>query len=225
LSDGSLVDAILASYGIALVSLDGREDAPVLLSLDDGDPFPLPLEAESEVSFEQLVQSTRNQISQGEEHRRYALFLLTNAARMKERGTVAPSLRFAFVSSNDAEDASEVLKRRLEHRAALYDNLDIVLDWVPSSATNHGCVQLSSPTKRFNKESLEQFGDQLVSILTAVAADDVVSVAMLRRLIGVPEQYETITLEPIVPRLIIPDESESESNKRELPVLLEAQYV
>ena len=225
LSDGSLVDAILASYGIALVSLDGREDAPVLLSLDDGDPFPLPLEAESEVSFEQLVQSTRNQISQGEEHRRYALFLLTNAARMKERGTVAPSLSFAFVSTNDEEDASEVLKRRLEHRAALYDNLDLVLDWVPSSATNQGCVQLSSPAKRFNKESLEQFGDQLVSILTAVAADDAVSVATLRRLIGVPEQYETITLEPIVPRLIISDESESESNKRALPVLLEAQYV
>jgi len=44
-------------------------------------------------------------------------------------------------------------------------------------------------------------------------------------LIGVPEQYETITLEPIVPRLIISDESESESNKRALPVLLEAQYV
>ena len=166
-SDGSLVDAILASYSITLVSLDGREDAPILLSLDDGDPFPLPLAAESEVSFEQLVQSTRNQISQAEEHRRYALFLLTNAARMKERGTVCPSLRFAFVSTNDAEDACEVLKTRLEHRAALYENLDLVLGWVSPSATNQGYVQLSSPTKRFNQESLEQFGDQLMSILTA----------------------------------------------------------
>jgi hypothetical protein len=79
-SDGSLVNSMLASYSIGLASLDGREDAPILLSLDDGDPFPLPLAAESEISFEQLVQSTRNQVSQAEEHRRYALFLLTNAA-------------------------------------------------------------------------------------------------------------------------------------------------
>jgi hypothetical protein len=221
-SDGSLVNSMLASYSIGLASLDGREDAPILLSLDDGDPFPLPLAAESEISFEQLVQSTRNQVSQAEEHRRYALFLLTNAARMKERGTVCPALRFAFVSMNDAEDAGEVLKTRLDHRAHLCENLDIVLGWVSPSPTNHGYFQLSSPAKRFNQESLEQFGDQLMSILAASAAEDAVGVATLRRLIGVPDQYESITLEPIVP-ISIPNELESHSKRRELPIL-EAQY-
>jgi anaerobic magnesium-protoporphyrin IX monomethyl ester cyclase len=221
-SDGSLVNSMLASYSIGLASLDGREDAPILLSLDDGDPFPLPLAAESEISFEQLVQSTRNQVSQAEEHRRYALFLLTNAARMKERGTVCPALRFAFVSMNDAEDAGEVLKTRLDHRAHLCENLDIVLGWVSPSPTNQGYFQLSSPAKRFNQESLEQFGDQLMSILAASAAEDAVGVATLRRLIGVPDQYESITLEPIVP-ISIPNELESHSKRRELPIL-EAQY-
>jgi radical SAM PhpK family P-methyltransferase len=217
------VNAILASYSIALLSVDGREDAPILLSLDDGDPFPLPLAAESELSFEELVQSTRNQISQGEEHRRYALFLLTSAARMKERGTVCPSLRFAFVSTNDGGDASEVLKTRLEHRAALCEKLDIVLGWVPPSATNKGYLQLSSPARRFNQETLDQFGDQLLSILRAGATEDAVSVATLRALIGVPDQYESITLEPIVPPITIPDELESNFKRRELPVL-EAQF-
>jgi hypothetical protein len=217
------INAILASYSIALASLDGREDAPILLSLDDGDPFPLPLAAESELSFEELVQSTQNQISQGEEHRRYALFLLTNAARMKERGTACPSLRFAFVSTNDADDAGQVLKTRLEHRAALCEKLDIVLGWVPPSATNESYLQLSSPTKRFNQEGLDQFGDQLLSVLTASATEDAVSVATLRTLIGVPDQYESITLEPIVPPIIIPDELESNFKRRELPVL-EAQF-
>ena len=221
-SNGLLGDAMLASYSIAMVSLDGREDAPILLSLDDGDPFPLPLAAESEVSFEQLVQSTRNQVSQAEEHRRYALFLLTNAARMKERGTVCPSLRFAFVSTNDAEDAGEVLKTRLDHRAHLCEKLDLVLGWVPPSPTNGGYFQLSSPTKRFNQERLEQFGGQLISILTASTAKDAVGVATLRRLVGVPDQYESITLEPIVP-INIPNELESHSKRRELPIL-EAQY-
>lgn len=221
-SDESLVNTILASYSITLVSLDGREDTPILLSLDEGDPFPLPLEAESETTFADLVQSTRNKVSQGEEHRRYALFLLTNAARMKERGTVCPSLRFAFVSMNDEEDADEVLKMRLDHRAHLCDNLDIVLGWVPPSATNAGYIQLSSPSKQFNQERLEQFADQLMSMLTAAAAENAVSVATLRRSIGAPDQYESITLEPIVP-VSIPNELESHSTKRELPVL-EAQY-
>jgi hypothetical protein len=141
---------------------------------------------------------------------------------MKERGTVCPALRFAFVSMNDAEDAGEVLTTRVDHRAHLCENLDIVLGWVSPSSTNQGYFQLSSPAKRFNQESLEQFGDQLMSILAASAAEDAVGVATLRRLIGVPDQYESITLEPIVP-ISIPNELESHSKRRELPIL-EAQY-
>jgi hypothetical protein len=38
----------------------------------------------------------------------------------------------------------------------------------------------------------------------------------------VPDQYESITLEPIVP-ISIPNELESHSKRRELPIL-EAQY-
>ena len=55
-----------------------------------------------------------------------------------------------------------------------------------------------------------------------MAADNAVSVATLRKSIGAPEQYESITLEPLVP-VIIPNELDSHSTSRELPIL-EAQY-
>lgn len=193
--EGALRETLLAAYAVLLASIDGREDSPVLIAVDEDEPFPLPLAARSELTFEELVRATGEQLRQAEAHRLFALFLLTNPRRMAEHGIASPSIRASFLVTVSTAASTQVLKQRLQHRPKVYDTLDLLLTCTTTPGSEPH-LELSSPTGRYGKAHLERLASRLSAVLEVACKNQSESVDVLRRLVGVTESYQAIDVRP-----------------------------
>jgi hypothetical protein len=154
-----------ASFGLLLSRISGQDEAVVIASLDDKEPFPVLFRHNSESSFVEFVRASRERLEQSRQHRLFALFILTNPLRMKEYGSTCPVFHAGCLV---AESPETPMSARLEHYPAVNKQVDLLLKLIKGASGT--TLEISCPTGRHSQEQVEKIAEGLISTLDAISA-------------------------------------------------------
>jgi anaerobic magnesium-protoporphyrin IX monomethyl ester cyclase len=159
------VELVFACYGALLARSSGHDEAVVVASLDEKEPFPVLFRNVSEVSFAEFARASGQNLEQARLHRLFAFFILTNPLRMKEFGSVCPS----FTAGCLAADSAEItMTDRMEHYPAVNKQMDLLLKLV--TGADGTTFELSCPTGRYPQAQVEKIAEAIMSALDALNA-------------------------------------------------------
>jgi radical SAM PhpK family P-methyltransferase len=158
-------ELIFACYGALLAQSSGRNEAVVVASLDEKEPFPVLFRHASESTFAEFARAASQNLEQARLHRLFAFFILTNPLRMKEFGSVCPS----FTAGCLAGDSAEItMAARLEHYPAVNKQVDLLLKLI--TGADGTAFEVSCPTGRYPQAQVEKIAEAIMSALDALSA-------------------------------------------------------
>jgi radical SAM PhpK family P-methyltransferase len=158
-------ELVLACYGAVLARISGHDEAVVVASLDEREPFPILFHSDLDSSFAEFARAASEKLEQARIHRLFAFFILTNPLRMKEFGSVCPS----FSAGCLVADSPEVtMSSRLEHYPAVNQQIDLLLKL--TRGADGTSFEVSCPTGRHSQAQLEKIAEGLMSALEALSA-------------------------------------------------------
>ncbi|HEY5028841.1 MAG TPA: hypothetical protein VIK39_10565 [Candidatus Angelobacter sp.] len=148
-----------------LAKISGQDEAVVVASLDEREPFPILFHPSLDSSFAEFARASSQKLEQARLHRLFAFFVLTNPLRLKEFGSVCPSWRAGCLVA----DAPEVtMDSRMEHYPAVNQQIDLLLKL--TIGANGTTFEVSSPTGRHSQAQVEKIAEELMSALEALNA-------------------------------------------------------
>ena len=84
-------ELVFACYGALLARISGQDEAVVVASLDEKEPFPIRFQSSLDLNFSEFAHTSSQKLEQARIHRLFAFFILTNPLRLKEFGSTCPS--------------------------------------------------------------------------------------------------------------------------------------
>jgi hypothetical protein len=157
------VELVLACYGALLARSSGRDEAIVVASLDEKEPFPVFFRHSSEMTVADFAQASSQKLEQSRLHRLFAFFILTNPLRMKEFGSVCPSFTAGCLVANTPE---VTMAGRLEHYPAVNKQVDLLLKLI--TGADGFTFEVSCPTGSYPQAQVEKIAEALMSVLDAL---------------------------------------------------------
>lgn len=158
-------ELIFACFGTLLAQGSGRNEAVVVASLDDKEPYPVLFHRNPELTFSEFALASSQTLEQARLHRLFAFFILTNPLRMKAFSSVCP----AFTAGCLAADSDETtMAGRLEHYPAVNQQIDLLLKL--ASGEDGTTFEVSCPTGRYSQELVEKVAESIMSALDALSA-------------------------------------------------------
>jgi anaerobic magnesium-protoporphyrin IX monomethyl ester cyclase len=158
-------ELIFSCYGALLAQSSGRNEAVVVASLDEKEPFPVLFRHNPELPFTEFARTSRQNMEQARLHRLFAFFILTNPLRMKAFGGVCPSFRTGCF----AGDSTEItMADRLEQYPPVDQQLDLILKLVGGADGTK--FEICCPSGRHPQELVEKIAEAIMSALDAVDA-------------------------------------------------------
>jgi uncharacterized protein YejL (UPF0352 family) len=153
-------ELMLACYGAWAAVALGEDQASVVVSVDDKEPFPVHYHAAPDSSFADFAARSSRKLDQSQPHRLYSFFILTNPLRMKEFGSECPAFNAGFLATNSH---NVTMTNRLEHYPAVNQQIDVLLKL--TSNTDGHTLELSCPTGRYSQEQVERIAEELMAAL------------------------------------------------------------
>jgi len=158
-------ELVLSCYGALLARISEQDDAVIVASLDDKEPFPILFRPSLNASFAEFVRASSQKLEQARLHRLFAFFILTNPLRLKEFGSVCPSLTAGCLV---ADSADVTMDSRLEHYPAVNQQIDLLLKL--TTGADGISFEVSCPTGRHSQAQVEKVAEGLMSVLEGVSA-------------------------------------------------------
>jgi anaerobic magnesium-protoporphyrin IX monomethyl ester cyclase len=158
-------ESVFACYGALLARASGQDEAIVVASLDEKEPFPVLFRASQSSSFAECARDSSRKLEQGRIHRLFAFFILTNPLRLKEFGSVCP----AFKAGCLVADSPEVtMGSRMEHYPAVNKQIDLLLKL--TTGADGTSFEVSCPTGRHTQAQVEKVAEGLMSALEILSS-------------------------------------------------------
>jgi hypothetical protein len=158
-------ELVLSCYGALLARISEQDDAVVVASLDDKEPFPILFHPSLDASFAEFARASSQKLDQARLHRLFAFFILTNPLRLKEFGSVCPSFNAGCLV---ADSADVTMDSRLEHYPAVNQQIDLLLKL--TTGADGISFEVSCPTGRHSQAQVEKIAEGLMSVLEGVSA-------------------------------------------------------
>jgi hypothetical protein len=154
-----------ACYGALLARISGQNEAVVVASLDEKDPFPVLFRSSVDLTFAEFAHASSQKLQLACIHRLFAFFILTNPLRLKEFGSTCPSFTAGCLVADSAEIT---LGSRLEHYPAVNKQVDLLLKLTPG---NDGTsFEVSCPTGRHSQAQVDKIAEDLMSAMEVLSA-------------------------------------------------------
>lgn len=155
----------LACYGALLARISDQDEATVVASLDEKEPFPVLFRPYLESDFGEFARASSQKLEASRLHRLFPFFILTNPLRLKEYGSVCPS----FTAGCLVADSPQVtMDSRLEHYPAVNQQIDLLLKL--TTAVDGTSFEVSCPTGRHSQAQIEKIAEGLMSVLEALSS-------------------------------------------------------
>ncbi|HKR95349.1 MAG TPA: hypothetical protein VJW55_08315, partial [Candidatus Angelobacter sp.] len=153
-----------ACYGALLARTSGQDEAVVVASLDEKEPFPILFRSGLDSSFTEFAHASGQKLEQARMHRLFAFFILTNSLRMKAFGSTCPSFNAGCFVASSPEDTMD---SRLEHYPAVNQQIDLLLKL--TTGADGTSFEVSCPTGRHSQAQMEKIAEELMSALEALS--------------------------------------------------------
>jgi hypothetical protein len=158
-------ELIFSCYGALLAQSSGRNEAVVVASLDEKEPYPVLFRHVSELTFAEFAHASSQKLQMARIHRLFAFFILTNPLRLKEFGSTCPS----FTAGCLVADSPEItMSTRLEHYPAVNKQIDLLLKLMTGSEGTS--FEVSCPTGRHSQAQVEKIAEDLMSAMEVLSA-------------------------------------------------------
>ena len=149
---------VFACYGALLARILGQDEAVVVASLDEKEPFAILFHLFWIRIFAEFASASSQKLQQARMHRLFGFFILTNPLRLKEFGSTCP----AFTAGCIVADSPEVtMSGRLEHYPAVNKQIDLLLKLTTGS--DGTSFEVSCPTGRYSQSQVEKIAEDLMS--------------------------------------------------------------
>jgi hypothetical protein len=159
-------EVALNCYAAVLARISDQDQATVVASLDEKEPFPVSFQAvTADSTFAEFARNGGQKLEQGRAHRLYPFFILMNPLRMKEFGMVCPSFKAGCMV---AESPDVTMAGRLEHYPAVNQQIDLLLTLSPAAEGTR--FEVSCPTGRYSQAQVEKISEGLMSALEALSS-------------------------------------------------------
>jgi anaerobic magnesium-protoporphyrin IX monomethyl ester cyclase len=159
-------ELVLACYGALLSMTSGQNEAIVVASLDEKEPFPVLFRPSVDLSFAEFARASTQKLEQARIHRLFAFFILTNPLRLKEHGSVCPSFSAGCLVMHFPD---VTMDSRMEHYPAVNKQIDLLLKLTTGS--DGTSFEISCPTGRHSQAEVEKIAEGLMSALEALSAN------------------------------------------------------
>jgi anaerobic magnesium-protoporphyrin IX monomethyl ester cyclase len=153
-------ELVFTCYGALLARVSGQNEAVVVASLDDKEPFPVLFRPSLELNFAEFAGTSSQKLQQARIHRLFAFFILTNPLRLKEYGSTCPSFNAGCLVADSPE---VTMSSRLEHYPAVNKQLDLVLKL--TTGADGTSFEVSCPTGRHSQAQVEKIAEDLMSAM------------------------------------------------------------
>ncbi|HZD96259.1 MAG TPA: hypothetical protein VE133_18500, partial [Candidatus Sulfotelmatobacter sp.] len=160
-------DLALSCYAALLARISGQDQAAVVASLDEKEPFPLLFQTGADSTFAEFARAGGEKLEQARAHRLFPFFILMNPLRMKEFGMVCPSFKAGCLVAGSPEIT---MAGRLEHYPAVNQQIDLLLTLTLASATDGTKFGISCPTGRYSQVQVEKIAEGFMSALEALSS-------------------------------------------------------
>jgi hypothetical protein len=158
-------ELVFACYGALLARISGQDEAVLVASLDEKEPFPVVFHSSEQSTFADFARASSQKLQQARIHRLFAFFILTNPLRMKEFGSTCPSFSAGCIVAGSQE---VTMLERLEHYPAVNKQIDLLLKL--TSGADGTSFEVSCPTGRYSQTQVEKIAEDLMSALEVLSA-------------------------------------------------------
>jgi anaerobic magnesium-protoporphyrin IX monomethyl ester cyclase len=158
-------ELVFSCYGALLARISGQDEAVVVASLDEKEPFPVHFLSSLDSSFAEFARTASQKLEQARTHRLFAFFILTNSLRLKEFRSACPSFNAGCFVARSPEDT---MNSRLEHYPAVNQQIDLLLKL--TTGADGTSFEVSCPTGRHSQAQVEKVAEELMSALEALSA-------------------------------------------------------
>jgi radical SAM family protein len=158
-------ELVFACYGALLARASGQDEAIVVASLDEKEPFPVLFRTSQSSNFVECARDSIQKLEQGRIHRLFAFFILTNPLRLKEFGSVCPGFKAGCLV---AELPEVTMSSRMEHYPAVNKQIDLLLKL--TTGADGTSFEVSCPTGRLTQDQVEKIAEGLMSALEILSS-------------------------------------------------------
>ena len=158
-------ELVFVCYGALLARISGQDEAVVVASLDEKEPFPIRFRSCLDLNFTEFARNSSQKLEQARIHRLFAFFVLTNPLRLKEFGSACPSFNAGCLVTRSPEDTMD---SRLEHYPAVNQQIDLLLKL--TTGTDGTSFEVSCPTGRYSQTQVEKIAEEIMSALEVLSA-------------------------------------------------------
>jgi hypothetical protein len=155
-----------ACYGALLARISGQDEAVVVASLDEKEPFPVLFHSSDQSPFSEFALASREKLQQARIHRLFAFFILTNPLRLKAFGSTCPSFTAGCLV---ADSTNVTMSSRLEHYPAVNKQIDLLLKLTTGSEGTS--FEVSCPTGRHSQTQVEKISEDLMSAMEVLSTN------------------------------------------------------
>ena len=143
------IESAILGIGLAAALLEDSNACAIVLKSDDEAAFPLFLHVRPDISLHDLLATFRRQCCDARLHQPFALFILSNALRLKEHGLNSFNASAGFIKASSARKVLDAPEN------AWWRKLNLLLIAEPT-ATDHSSLSLCSPTERYTLDTLQR---------------------------------------------------------------------
>jgi hypothetical protein len=155
-----------ACYGALLARISGQDEAVVVASLDEKEPFPVLFHSSDRSTFAAFALASSEKLQQARIHRLFAFFILTNPLRLKAFGSTCPSFTAGYLV---ADSTNVTMSSRLEHYPAVNKQIDLLLKLTTGSEGTS--FEVSCPTGRHSQTQVEKIAEDLMSAMEVLSTN------------------------------------------------------
>lgn len=155
---------VLSVYSVLLLRLNGFENTPILIAVNEKEIFPLRLYPLWGAGFGEFMQTARQKIQKAMKYHLGGFHILNHPLGVTARGSEIPVFHYAYWVM---ESQNATLEERLNLVPATNRKLQLILKLIQTESDFK--IQFVYSSEVYNADKIEQLGNYLFSILNAVS--------------------------------------------------------